>query len=58
MRGTYQKPCMMQNETEVTLPLATSGVISNNGIDGGGVDSGGNLNPDVKEVKWDFWGEE
>jgi hypothetical protein len=33
---------------EQEQPLAASGVVSNNGIGFGGVDEGGNLDPEVK----------
>ncbi len=45
---TYIIPCTSVMLIEQEQPLAASGVVSNNGIGFGGVDEGGNLDPEVK----------
>ena len=59
MKKTYIIP-----NTSINLALAeqmlaeSTGVISNNGIGYGGVDTDGDQDPSVKESDWGIWGEE
>ena len=49
MKKTYIIPVVGVVATQCELPLAGSGVASNNGIGYGGVDTDGTLDPEVKE---------
>ena len=58
MKKTYIIPCLNLMEAQAEQMLASSGVISNsNGINigYGGVDQGGDVDPDAKESAWDIW---
>ena len=48
MKKTYIIPFAEVMLTEQEQPLATSGVVSNNGIGFGGVDEDGNLDAEVR----------
>ena len=48
MKETYIIPCMYVRVVTQELPLAVSGVTSNNGIGYGGVDEDGSHEADVK----------
>lgn len=54
MKRTYIIPEMHVVPCLQSLPIAASGVTSNNGIGYGGVDEGGTLEPEVKENTFDF----
>ena len=54
MKKVYKVPAMRVVRTQPAMPLATSDVTSNNGIDYGGVDTEGEKDPDVKENFFDF----
>lgn len=49
MKKVYKVPAMRVVRTQPAMPLATSDVTSNNGIDYGGEDTDGEKDPDVKE---------
>ena len=53
-KKNYVCPLVELEEAECcTSMMAVSGVISNNGIDYGGIDEDGDLEPSVKESRWD-----
>ena len=54
MKKTYIIPQVNIVQTMHELPIAGSGVTGSNGIDFGGVDTNGDLNPAVKENTLEF----
>ena len=54
MKKVYKVPAIKVVRTQPAMPLATSDVKSDNGIDYGGVDTEGEKDPDVKENFFDF----
>lgn len=54
MKKTYIIPEITVEQAESAMPLATSGVTSNNGIGYGGVDHAGNLDASTKENPFEF----
>ena len=54
MKKKYIQPCIEEMQAQAAQILAAS-VTGNNGIEYGGVDNDGSLNPETKEDKWDMW---
>ena len=54
MKKTYIIPEITVEHAESAMPLAASGVTSNNGIGYGGVDQAGTLDPSTKENYFEF----
>ncbi len=54
MKKIYIIPEIQVEQAESVMPLATSGVTSNNGIGYGGVDQAGTLDPSTKENPFEF----
>ncbi|MBO7069631.1 MAG: hypothetical protein J6W52_13310 [Bacteroidaceae bacterium] len=57
MKKTYIQPCMEEMQAQVTQILAGS-VTGVGGIEYGGIDDDGSLDPEVKEDRWDMWNNE
>ena len=56
MKKIYKKPCLKASHIENEVMMAGSGVTGNNDISWGGVDEGGNKDPDANSTN--VWEEE